>query len=186
MIGISTGGPQALKLLIPRLPAELPVPVAIVLHMPVGYTELYARKLDEQSALDVVEARDGEQVTAGTGVSCAGRTPPELPARRRRVSRSTHLDVRPLDTPHRPSVDVLFQSAAEALRRARAGRRDDRYGLRRPRRRGVDQGQGGTILTEAGGELRRVRHAALGRRGRAERRERRLEDMADAIVELRL
>src|SRR4051812_23316831 len=44
VIGISTGGPQALKMLIPRLPAELPVPIAIVLHMPVGYTELYARK----------------------------------------------------------------------------------------------------------------------------------------------
>ena len=65
VIGISTGGPQALKLLIPRLPAELAVPVAIVLHMPVGYTELYARKLNEQSALNVLEAQGGELVTAG-------------------------------------------------------------------------------------------------------------------------
>ena len=47
VIGISTGGPQALKVVIPRLPAEFPVPIAIVLHMPVGYTELYARKLDD-------------------------------------------------------------------------------------------------------------------------------------------
>ena len=60
VIGISTGGPQALKMLIPRLPAELPVPIAIVLHMPVGYTELYARKLNELSALNVVEAQGGE------------------------------------------------------------------------------------------------------------------------------
>ena len=44
VIGISTGGPQALKLVIPRLPADFPVPVAIVLHMPVGYTELYAQQ----------------------------------------------------------------------------------------------------------------------------------------------
>src|SRR3954468_23026244 len=50
VVGISTGGPEALKTLMPRLPAELTVPVAIVLHMPVGYTELYARKLNEQSA----------------------------------------------------------------------------------------------------------------------------------------
>src|SRR6185369_16148944 len=39
VVGISTGGPQGLKALIPRLPADLPVPVAVVLHMPVGYTE---------------------------------------------------------------------------------------------------------------------------------------------------
>ena len=69
MIGISTGGPQALKLLIPRLPAELAVPVAIVLHMPVGYTELYARKLNEQSALNVVEAQGGEVVQPGARLS---------------------------------------------------------------------------------------------------------------------
>ena len=43
VIGISTGGPQALKVVIPQLPANFPVPIAIVLHMPVGYTELYAR-----------------------------------------------------------------------------------------------------------------------------------------------
>src|SRR5262249_53137487 len=44
VIGISTGGPQALKSFIPKLPNDFPVPIAIVLHMPVGYTELYARK----------------------------------------------------------------------------------------------------------------------------------------------
>ena len=44
VIGISTGGPQALKVVIPRLPPDFPVPVCIVLHMPVGYTELYARE----------------------------------------------------------------------------------------------------------------------------------------------
>src|SRR4029077_10708122 len=63
VLGISTGGPQALKMIIPRLPAELAVPIAIVLHMPVGYTELYARKLNEQSALTVLEAQGGEVVT---------------------------------------------------------------------------------------------------------------------------
>src|SRR4051812_39186695 len=59
VIGISTGGPQALREVIPRLPAELPVPVAIVLHMPVGYTELYAQKLNELSPLTVREAEEG-------------------------------------------------------------------------------------------------------------------------------
>ena len=74
VLGISTGGPQALRALIPRLPADLPVPLAVVLHMPVGYTELYARKLDELSALHVVEATDGLEVRPGTVlIAPAGR-----------------------------------------------------------------------------------------------------------------
>jgi two-component system, chemotaxis family, protein-glutamate methylesterase/glutaminase len=111
-IGVSTGGPQALKSLIPALPADFPVPVAIVLHMPIGYTEGYARRLDEVSALNVVEARDGVPVRSGTVyLAPAGR---HLSFRRDPSGAViTSLDVRPLDTPHRPSVDVLFQSAAE-------------------------------------------------------------------------
>ena len=66
VLGISTGGPQALRLLIPSLPAELALPLAVVLHMPVGYTELYARKLDEISSVRVVEATDGLEVRGGT------------------------------------------------------------------------------------------------------------------------
>jgi two-component system chemotaxis response regulator CheB len=111
VIGISTGGPQALKALIPRLPADFPVPVAIVLHMPVGYTELYAQKLDELSPLHVKEAAEGDIVAAGTVyLAQAGR---HLSFRRAGANVLAHLDVRPLDMPHRPAVDVLFQSAAE-------------------------------------------------------------------------
>jgi two-component system chemotaxis response regulator CheB len=113
VIGTSTGGPQALRALIPQLPADFPAPIGIVLHMPVGYTEMYARKLDEISALTVIEAQGGETVVAGVVyLAPAGR---HLTFRRGAdgIVR-THLDMRPLDTPHRPSVDVLFQSAAEA------------------------------------------------------------------------
>jgi two-component system, chemotaxis family, protein-glutamate methylesterase/glutaminase len=112
VIGVSTGGPQGLKSLVPRLPADFPVPVAIVLHMPVGYTEAYAKRLDEASALTVVEARDGEDVRPGVVfVAPAGRHLTFL--RNEAGSVVTRLDIRPLDTPHRPAVDVLFQSAAE-------------------------------------------------------------------------
>lgn len=115
VIGISTGGPQALKLLIPQLPESFPVPVAIVLHMPVGYTEMYARKLNEVSALKVVEAREGDEVRAGVVLLApAGR---HMSFRRLSDGRVvTHLDARPFDMPHRPAVDVLFQSAAEVYR----------------------------------------------------------------------
>lgn len=112
VIGISTGGPQGLKRLIPRLPADFPVPVAVVMHMPVGYTEMYARKLDELSPLEVREAREGDVMRAGSALLAqAGR---HLTFRRRTDGEVVaHLDSKPFDTPHRPSVDVLFQSAAE-------------------------------------------------------------------------
>jgi two-component system chemotaxis response regulator CheB len=112
VIGVSTGGPQGLKAVIPRLPADYPVPVAIVLHMPVGYTEAYAKRLDESSALTVCEAREGEVVRPGVVlVAPAGR---HLTfCRDSSGAVRTRLDVSPLDTPHRPSVDVLFESAAE-------------------------------------------------------------------------
>ncbi len=111
VIGVSTGGPQGLRTVIPGLPADFPVPVVVVLHMPVGYTEAYARRLDDVSALTVVEARDGEEVRPGVVlVAPAGR---HLTFYRNGNGKViTRLDVRPLDTSHRPSVDVLFQSAA--------------------------------------------------------------------------
>jgi two-component system chemotaxis response regulator CheB len=111
VMGISTGGPQGLKRVVPLLPADFPVPVAIVMHMPVGYTEMYAKNLDQLCHLTVVEAHEGEEVKPGTVfLAPAGR---HLTFRRERDVVFTHLDVRPLDTPHRPSVDVLFHSAAE-------------------------------------------------------------------------
>jgi two-component system chemotaxis response regulator CheB len=115
VIGISTGGPQALKSLIPRLPGDLPVPIAVVLHMPVGYTDMFARRLDEASALSVSEASQAEPVRPGSVlIAPAGR---HLTFRRTSDDRVlTHLDLRPLDALHRPSADGLFHSAAEVYR----------------------------------------------------------------------
>ena len=115
VLGISTGGPQALKQLIPQLPADFPVPVAIVMHMPIGYTEMYARKLNEYSPLDVREAHEGDELRAGVALLApAGR---HLSFQRKADGRVVaHLDARPFDTLHRPSVDVMFQSAAEIYR----------------------------------------------------------------------
>ena len=112
VLGISTGGPQALRRLIPRLPANFPVPLVMVMHMPVGYTELYAAKLNELSPLVVREASEGDELEAGLVLLApAGR---HLTFKRNRAGKVvTHLDARPFDSLHRPSVDVMFQSAAE-------------------------------------------------------------------------
>jgi len=112
VIGVSTGGPQGLKSVIPRLPADFPVPVAIVLHMPIGYTEAYAKRLDDASALTVVEAREGENMRPGVVFVAPAGLHLTFARDSSGVVR-TRLDVSPLDTPHRPSVDVLFQSAAD-------------------------------------------------------------------------
>jgi two-component system chemotaxis response regulator CheB len=97
--------------LIPQLPADCPVPIAMVMLMPLGYTEMYAQKLNEMSALRVIEAGEGNVVEPGTVyLAPAGR---HLSFRSEQGQIVTHLDVRPLDTPHRPSVDALFHSAAE-------------------------------------------------------------------------
>ena len=66
VIGVSTGGPQGLKSVVPHLPATLRVPIAIVLHMPMGYTQMYAEKLDASSHLRVIEAVDDGDVLPGT------------------------------------------------------------------------------------------------------------------------
>jgi len=113
LIGVSTGGPQGLKAVVPRLPAAFPLPVVIVMHMPVGYTEAYAQRLDDASALTVIEARDGDRIRPGTVlIAPAGR---HLTFHREGSEVVARLDVKPLDTPHRPSVDVLLQSAAEVF-----------------------------------------------------------------------
>jgi two-component system chemotaxis response regulator CheB len=112
VIGVSTGGPQGLKAVIPRLPADFPVPVLIVLHMPIGYTESYAKRLDDVSALTVIEAHEGDLVRPGVVfVAPAGRH--LTLSRDSDGTVRTRLTLSPLDTPHRPSVDVLFQSAAK-------------------------------------------------------------------------
>jgi two-component system, chemotaxis family, protein-glutamate methylesterase/glutaminase len=111
-LGISTGGPQALKQLIPQLPADFPVPLVMVMHMPMGYTEMYARKLNEFSPLNVSEAGEGDELNAGMVLLApAGR---HLTLQRKANGKvAVHLDARPFDMLHRPSVDVMFQSAAE-------------------------------------------------------------------------
>lgn len=111
-LGVSTGGPQALRYLIPQFAADFPVPLVMVLHIPVGYTAPFAEKLNEVSRLPVKEAFEGCPVRAGEVLLApAGQ---HLSFRRTAAGHVVvHLSLQPADKPHRPSVDVLFKSAAE-------------------------------------------------------------------------
>ncbi|MGH7995645.1 MAG: protein-glutamate methylesterase/protein-glutamine glutaminase [Opitutaceae bacterium] len=148
VIGVSTGGPQALRFLLPRIPADFPIPIAMVLHMPIGYTALFAEKLNEISPLEIVEAKDGDPLRPGVVLLApAGR---HLALRREKDGQvRARLVLQPIDSVHRPAVDVLFQSAAEifadrVLGLILTGMGDDgRLGAARIKARG------GTVLTEA-------------------------------------
>ena len=148
LIGISTGGPQALRKLVPQFPADFPVPLAMVLHMPTGYTKAYTEKLDEVSQLTVKEAREGDILQPGLAVLAqAGR---HLTLRR---APSGHvlcqLSMQPYDALHRPSVDVLFQSAAELYHERVLGVVMTGMGNDGTQGAAWIKSQGGIILTEA-------------------------------------
>ena len=116
LIGISTGGPNALAEVLPALPADLPVPVLIVQHMPPVFTKLLAERLAAKCPLPVVEATAGEQVLPGRVYIAPGdfhmvveRSPAVATAGPRR---QVGLNQAPPENSCRPAVDVLFRSAA--------------------------------------------------------------------------
>jgi two-component system chemotaxis response regulator CheB len=148
VIGISTGGPQALRHLIPQFPKDFPVPVAMVLHMPIGYTALFAQKLNEISKLNVEEAVQGDVIEPGRAILApAGR---HLSIKREPTGRVVgQLSVHPLDALHRPCADVLFQSAAQVYGDGVLG--VVMTGMGKDGQQGAAwiKAQGGTVLTEA-------------------------------------
>lgn len=110
LIGASTGGPQALGQLLHELPADLPVPVLIVQHMPPLFTRILAESLSGRTPHRVREAVHGEPVAAGSFRLAPGDRHLEVvgPAAEARLG----LTLGPLEHSCRPSVNVLFRSAA--------------------------------------------------------------------------
>lgn len=112
VVGTSTGGPAALSRLLASLPADFPAPLALALHIPPGYTQALAHRLNAGSALEVLEAEDGMELRPGRAV--LARSGMHLKVERQGSGCVARLDSLPLHTPHHPSVDVLFESAAAA------------------------------------------------------------------------
>jgi two-component system, chemotaxis family, protein-glutamate methylesterase/glutaminase len=110
-IGISTGGPNALQYVLSQIPAEFPASFVIVQHMPEGFTDMFARRLDECCALDVQEAKSGDLLIAGRVLICPGNR--HMMVRRMPRGEMVVLSDSPTINGHRPSVDVLFHSVAQ-------------------------------------------------------------------------
>jgi len=110
-IGVSTGGPNALQFVLSQLPADFPGTLLVVQHMPDGFTDMFARRLDEACAIEVKQAQSGDLLLAGRALICPG-------SRHMKVKKLPLGDVVVLNDDarvngHRPSVDVLFRSMAE-------------------------------------------------------------------------
>jgi two-component system chemotaxis response regulator CheB len=118
VIGSSTGGTQALELVLTSLPGDAPG-IAITQHMPEKFTAMYAQRLNGLCAMQVREAKDGDRLERGLALIAPGGLHMQL----RKASGQYYVHV--VDGPpvnrHKPSVDVLFKSAAEVAGRDALG-----------------------------------------------------------------
>jgi len=110
-IGISTGGPHSMEYLLSRLPVEFSAAILVVQHMPAGFTEAFARRLNDVCSLEVKEAQSGDLLAAGRVLICPGGR--HMRVRRMPLGDVVVLSDDPKVSGHRPSVDVLFRSVAQ-------------------------------------------------------------------------
>ncbi len=111
LIGSSTGGPSALEMIIPRLPADIPAPVFIVQHMPPGFTKQLAERLNSISEIEVKEAENNERVRKGVAYIAPGGYHMKL-RKAMDVVRIKIVDGKPVNAV-KPSVDVTADSIVD-------------------------------------------------------------------------
>lgn len=113
VIGVSTGGPGALDVVLPAFPEGFPLPILVVQHMPELFTGSLADRLNQRCRIRVREAVEGAPVTSGTIYLARGNWHMEIVAGSSAALPPTiHLQQGPLENHCRPAVDVLFRSAA--------------------------------------------------------------------------
>ena len=110
-VGISTGGPNALQYVLSQIPSDFLSTIVVVQHMPEGFTEMFAKRLDECCRLEVHEARSGDLLLAGRALICPGNR--HMMVRRMPRGDMVVLSDGPPVNGHRPSADVLFHSVAQ-------------------------------------------------------------------------
>jgi two-component system chemotaxis response regulator CheB len=109
-IGISTGGPNALREVFAKIDADLSQPILVVQHMPPGFTEEFAKSLDRICPLDVKEAADGDVLKPGRILIAPGDK--HILVEKRPLGAVARLSDAPPENGHRPSADILFGSVA--------------------------------------------------------------------------
>ena len=112
-IGCSTGGPNALEMVLHALPGDLPVPVMVTQHMPPMFTKMLADRLDTKCALHVVEAEDGMPLTAGTVYIAPGDF--HMVTHGDGMTATVRTNKAPAENSCRPAVDVMFRSIATSF-----------------------------------------------------------------------
>ncbi len=110
-IGISTGGPNALRELFGKIPADLPQPIVVVQHMPEGFTKEFANSLNNICPLEVKEAQEGDILKKGRVFIAPGNK--HITIEKKPLASIIHLSENEKRSGHRPSVDVLFESVAK-------------------------------------------------------------------------
>ncbi|HEQ72416.1 MAG TPA: chemotaxis response regulator protein-glutamate methylesterase [Spirochaetia bacterium] len=110
-IGISTGGPNALRRILPNLRSDLDIPILVVQHMPRGFTEEFALSLDRICPLPVKQADNGDIIRGGRVLIAPGDL--HLSIEDRRLARTVRLDDSPPVNGHKPSVEILFSTVAK-------------------------------------------------------------------------
>jgi len=118
-IGVSTGGPQALEFVLSQLPGDFPGTIVVVQHMPEGFTDMFARRLDEICPLQVKEAQSGDLLQPGRVLICPGSR--HMKVKRLPLGDIVVLSDEPRVNGHRPSADVLLRSVAEEFKTQAVG-----------------------------------------------------------------
>lgn len=110
-IGISTGGPNALREVFPKLDPNLKQPILVVQHMPAGFTEEFANSLNQICPLEVKEAKDGDVLSKGRVLIAPGNK--HIYVERKQLATIVRLSDDEQRNGHRPSADYLFESLAK-------------------------------------------------------------------------
>ena len=110
-IGVSTGGPNALQYLFSNLPSDFPGSILVVQHMPDGFTELFAKRLDDCCQIRVKEAQSGDLLVAGRALIAPGNR--HMKIKKLPLGNVAMLSEEGPVNGHRPSADVLFHSVAQ-------------------------------------------------------------------------
>lgn len=118
-IGISTGGPNALREVFAKIDPNLSQPILVVQHMPAGFTAEFANSLNQICPLEVKEAKDGDLLKPGRILIAPGSM--HMYVEKRSLATIVRLSDAPLCNGHRPSVDVLFESVAKCFQNRALG-----------------------------------------------------------------